>query len=109
MPTDKNIHRAKKPTAAAVGALESYKKAKDVTSDEPKQGKNASATKGGVVKASKQQYKRHPRVWFMGHKVAVCEGQEELAKAALKKARDADTIWTDKAWKAVMKTVLKQI
>jgi hypothetical protein len=42
-----NITPEKKKTHNFVGALESEKKNRDVTNDEPKQDKHASATKGG--------------------------------------------------------------
>ena len=104
----------KKPTAAAVGASESKKRARGVTNEGTKPQKIASATEGGVVttlvltvKASMPPQKRNPRIWYMGHKIAVGEGQQELAKAELKKARNEEKIWTDIAWKTVMETVLK--
>ena len=62
---------------------------------------------GRVVKVRKTARQRHPRVWFLGLKFAVTEGQEEAAKAALKNARNAEEVWTEKAWKTAMKTVLK--
>ena len=45
--------------------------------------------------------KRNPRIWFEGHKIAVGEGQEEVAKNALIEARNAYPDSTDDAWKAV--------
>ena len=43
----------------------------------------------------------------MGVKTTVGEGQVEPAKVALKKARSAEKVLSDDAWKAVFKTVIK--
>ena len=105
----KQVAAAVGAVAAAVGALESITNASvvdapTVTKEGTNRQSNTSATEGGVVTASNPTPKRKPKVWFMGHKIAVSEGQEEPTKAALKKARNAETYWTDDAWKAVMKT-----
>ena len=92
---------------AAVGALAEQKKTQDDTNERAKRQKDDVDCQRRVVKARKTPQQRKPRVWFLGHKIAVSEGQEEAAKAALKNARNSENVWTEEAWKAVMKTVLK--
>ena len=92
---------------AAVSKFAEQRTAQDDTNERAKRQKDDIDCDRRVVKARKTPRQRHPRVWFLGHKFAVSEGQEEAAKAALKNARNAEEVWTEKAWKAVMKTVLK--
>ena len=61
-----------------------------------------------VIKALKTPPKRTPRFSFCGLKVAVLQGQEKAAKAALHEARKAVETWTAEAWKAEMENVLKE-
>ena len=77
------------------------------TIEEPKHQTGDPASESSVVKAMKTPRKSNPRVWFWAKKIIVSEGQEEPAKVALKEARNAVKVWTDGAWKADMKTVLK--
>ena len=48
---------------------------------------------------------RNPRIWFMGHKVAVDHGTTALAKAAVESARKKT--WDPKQWNADMLAVLR--
>lgn len=92
---------------AAVSKFAEQRTAQDDTNERAKRQKDDLDGNGRVVKVRKTARQRHPRVWFLGLKIAVSEGQEEAAKAALKNARNAEEVWTEKAWKTAMKTVLK--
>ena len=69
----------------------------------PASGTHSSAAVG----ASKGSSSRQPRIWFLGRKVAVRQGQEGNAKKALSEARDAKQKWGPKQWRLEMKAVLK--
>ena len=92
--------------AAPVPAVRIKSKSSAVTKEETNRPKIDSATNGGVVTANTETRKRKPRLWFMGHKIAVNEGQEKSARAALDKARKAAKTWDADAWKGEMKAVL---
>ena len=61
-----------------------------------------------VIKALKSPRKRPGRFFFCGLKVAVCQGQEKAAMAALHEARKAVETWTADAWNAEVETVLEE-
>ena len=118
-PAGKHAASATDDGGAAVGAFAEQSDSGAAVSKIPEESTAAEANErakrpkddldgnGRVVKVRKTARQRHPRVWFLGLKFAVSEGQEEAAKAALKNARNAEEVWTEKAWKTAMKTVLK--
>ena len=93
--------------AAAVGAPKANESGGHNASDVATKGRNKKNPTDVVVQAGIENLKRAPRIFFMGFRVAVSDGQKEAAMAALKTARAAVTAWTADAWKAEMKIVLE--
>ena len=70
----------------------------------PASGTHSSAAVGASKGSSSS---RQPRITFLGRRVAVRPGQEENAKQAFRKARDAKEKWGAKQWRSEMDAVLK--
>ena len=93
---------------AAVGALTGERKSGKESNEQQPQEKDDTASEISVAEAMLTKRKCNPRIWFMGKKFSVSEGQEENAKAALKCARKGVKIWIQEEWKVVMEKILKE-
>jgi len=79
-PIDIDLRPAKKHAGAAVGAVALAVAATSSPSHGlGVDGTNKSSTAASpYFPANQQTTKRKPRVWFLGHRISVDEGQEEL-------------------------------
>ena len=73
---------------AAVGALTGERKRGKESNEQQPQEKDDTASEISVDEDMLKKRKCNPRIWFMGRKYSVSEGQEENAKKALKCAKN---------------------
>ena len=96
----KKKRKRKELTEAAVGARQRYLPG---TRSKKKAVKNVAAVGAPVCdNEGISQKTRQLRIWFMGHKIAICQGREEAALAALRNARETKIEWSTAAWKSEM-------
>ena len=88
---------------AAVGALTGERKRGKESNEQQPQEKDDTASEISVDEDMLKKRKCNPRIWFMGRKYSVSEGQEENAKKALKCAKkviqEEGTVVVDKILK----------